>query len=175
MKIIEVTDEMYDSLIRLATEMVEQDMRGTRMPHLFQIRDWERVYDDNLNGDVRVLVDSSGDYTVIETLEELKDYMDRNGVEYPENLEEMWEDDYWWDLDEWIEENLPDLEKSSYSLEPRYKNGFLTAKAAEEHLKSNYYHYHRDADVYLNHAWRNPEAELVSKFLVGLIGKELHT
>jgi len=30
-------------------------------------------------------------------------------------------------------------------------------------------------DDYLNHAWRNPEAELVSTFLCNLIGKDLHT
>lgn len=94
MKTIEVSDEMYDSLIQLATEMVEQDKRGTRMPHLFQIRDWERVYDDNLNSDVRVFIDSDGGYTVIETLEELKGYIKYEDVEVPENLEEMWNDGY---------------------------------------------------------------------------------
>jgi hypothetical protein len=175
MKTIEVSDEMYESLIQLATEMVEQDKRGTRMPHLFQIRDWERIYDDNLNGDVRVFIHSDGDYEVIETLEDLKIYIESEDVEEPENLEEMWDDEYWWDLDDWVDENLPKLRKSSYSLAPRYINSFLTAKAAEEHLESNNYHYHQNADVYLNHAWRNPEAELVSKFLVGLLGKELYT
>jgi hypothetical protein len=175
MKTIEVSDEMYDSLIQLATEMVEQDKRGTRMPHLFQIRDWERVYDDNLNGETIVYVDYDDGFNVIETLEEFKDYLRYNDHEEPQDLEELWSDSYRWELDDWIEENLPNLQKSSYSLEPRYKNGFLTAKSAEEHLKSNHYHYNQNADVYLNHAWRNPEAELVSKFLVGLIGKELNT
>jgi hypothetical protein len=96
-------------------------------------------------------------------------------IEEPENLKEMWNEDWHWNLDEWVDENLPELRKSSYSMSPVYKNSFLTAKAAEEHLKRNHYHYHKDADVYLNHAWRNPEAELVSEFLMGLIGKPLYT
>lgn len=176
MKTFEVSDAMYNYLIQLATEMVEQDKRGTRMPHLFQIRDWKRVYDDNLNGDERVFIDSDGDYTVIETLEALKQYIKSEDVEEPENLEELWNDIYrQWELTDWIDENLPKLQESSYSLEPIYINGFLTAKAAEEHLKSNDYHYHPNADVYLTHAWRNSEAEMVSKFLVGLIGKEIYT
>jgi hypothetical protein len=87
----------------------------------------------------------------------------------------MWDEEYHWDLDDWVDENLPELKKTSYSMSPVYKNAFLTAKAAEEHLKSNHYHYHKNADVYLNYAWRNPEAELVSEFLMGLIGKTLYT
>jgi hypothetical protein len=51
----------------------------------------------------------------------------------------------------------------------------LTAKAAQAHLDANDYHYHKDADVYLNHAWRNPEAELVTEFLCSLINKKMHT
>jgi hypothetical protein len=175
MKRIEIDDEMYNSLIHLATEMSSQNPRGTRMPHIFQIRDWRRVYDDNLNGDVRVFIDSSDGWTVIETIDELRHYISSEDVIEPDNLDEMWECDYHWDLDEWVEENLPKLSKSTYSMEPIYINAFLTAKAAQSHLDSNNYHYHPNADVYLHHAWRNPEAELVSKFLMGLIGKELHT
>jgi hypothetical protein len=48
---IEVSDEMYDTLIQLTIEMNTQNPRGTKMPHIFQIRDWEKVWDDNCNGD----------------------------------------------------------------------------------------------------------------------------
>lgn len=173
MKTIEVTDGMYESLTKLATEMLEQDPRSTRMPHLFQIRDWKRVYDWNLNGDFQCWISSDGEFTVIETVEGFKEHLELLGIEEPENLEELWEDKY--DLQDWIEENCDELTECSYSMEPVYSNSFLTAKAAQAHLDSNYYHYHKDADVYLNHAWRNPEAELVSKFLCGLISKEIHT
>lgn len=62
MKTIEVSDEIYAKLIELATEMTTQDPRGTRMPHMFQIRDWKRVYDWDLNGDTRVWIDRSMDF-----------------------------------------------------------------------------------------------------------------
>jgi len=176
MKRIEVSDELYDKLIQLATEMDSQNKRGTKMPHIFQIGDWERVWDDNLNGDIQVYIDTTdGEMQVISTYEDMAQYLKYMDIDEPENLEEMWDEEYHWDLDDWVDENLPELKKTSYSMSPVYKNAFLTAKAAEEHLKSNHYHYHENADVYLNHAWRNPEAELVSEFLMGLIGKTLYT
>lgn len=171
-KTIELSDEMYDKLIGLANEITTQDPRGTRMPHIFQIRDWKKVYDWNLNGNTHIWV---GDYeTEIETLDQFKEYLEDHEIEIPENIQELWEDDFYWDMEEFLEEKKLDLKQCSYSLEPFYVNSFLTAKAAQEHLDKNYYHYHSKADVYLNHAWRNAEAELVSSFLCHLIGKKLY-
>jgi hypothetical protein len=173
MKTIEVSDEVYAKLIDIANEMTTQDPRGTRMPHIFQIRDWKKVYDWNMNGDTHIWVN---DYeTEIETIEEFKEYLEDNGYNVPENLEKMWDDHNWWDMEDFLEENNIELKQCSYSLEPFYVNSFLTAKAAQEHLDKNYYHYHKNADVYLNHAWRNREAEFISEFLCSLVGKEMHT
>lgn len=179
MKTIEVSDEVYEKLIELANEMTTQDMRGTRMPHMFQIRDWKKVYDAELNGNTIIWLDR-GNGIEIETVDDLIDYLKEDGVEFDETeIREMWTnhenllfDD---ELKDWLEEHVPDLEEYSYSLEPEYTNCFLTAKAAQDHLERNHYHYHKNADVYLNHAWRNPEAELVSELLCGLVGKEMHT
>ena len=55
----------------------------------------------------------------------------------------------------------------------RNKNAFLTAKGCKDHIEKNSYHYNDPID-YLNCAWRNPEMELISKFLCGLVGKEPH-
>jgi hypothetical protein len=173
MKTIEVSDEVYAKLIELATEMTTQDPRSTRMPHMFQIRDWKRDYDWNLNGDTRCWIHSDGDFTVVETLEDFKEYLEYHDIEEPENIEELWEDH--WDLQDWISDNCDTLQECSYSMEPVYVNCFLTAKTAQEHLDRNNYHYHKNADVYLNHAWRNPEADLVSDFLCGLVNKKMHT
>ena len=190
MKIIEVSDEMYAKLTELATEMTTQDPRGTRMPHLFQIRDYKRVYDWSLNGDTKVWIDTDMDHCVVETLDDFINYLEnighfRRDDDYTKDLSdedrrlkvdeitELWNDEY--ELNDWISDNCPDLKECSYSMEPVYTNSFLTAKAAQEHLNRNDYHYHRDADVYLNHAWRNPEADLVSEFLCGLVGKKMHT
>jgi hypothetical protein len=173
MKSIEISEEMYSKLVELATEMTTQDPRMTRMPHMFQIRDWERDYDWNLNGDTRCWIDRADDYLVIETLDEFKEYLSDNGIDEPENIDELWEDT--WDLQDWISDNCNNLEQCSYLMRAVYKNCFLTAKAAEEHLESNDYHYHKNADVYLHHAWRNPEAELVTEFLCSLISKNPHS
>lgn len=174
MKTLEISDEMYEKLIELATEMTTQDPRGTRMPHIFQIRDWKKVYDWGLNGDISIWI---GDYeTEIETLEDFIDYLNNNEIEYKEEeIKELWKNDYDFGLPDWIEENCSGLKQCSYSMEPVYDNSFLTAKAAQEHLEKNYYHYHADADVYLNHAWRNPEAELITEFLCGLVNKKIYT
>ena len=170
MKTIEVSEEMYDKLIGLATEMTTQDPRGTKMPHMFQIRDWKKQYDWGLNGNTHIWV---GDYgEEIETLDEFKEYLENNGIDIPENIEDVWNEH--WDMEDFLEEKNIVLKQCSYSLVPEYTNHFLTAKAGEEHLRLNDYHYHKDADVYLNHAWRNPEMEMVSKFLCGLVDKEPH-
>lgn len=131
MKSIEVSDEMYDKLISLATEMTTQDPRGTKMPHMFQIRDWKKQYDWGLNGDTRIYVD---DYSQeIETFDEFKEYLNTNEIEIPENIEEIWNRDSW-GFEEFLDDKGILLKPCSYSLVPEYTNHFLTAKAGEEHL-----------------------------------------
>jgi hypothetical protein len=172
MKIIEVNDETYSKLIELANEMINQDNRGTRMPHIFQIRDWKKVYDSDLNGDKHIFIDTNNDYNEIESIDEFKEYLSNNDINIPDNINEIWDD--YLELDDFVDEYCPDLKKTSYSLEPFYVNSFFTAKSAQKHLDLNYYHYHKDADVYLNHAWRNSEMELVSGFLCSLVGKDIY-
>ena len=179
MKTIEVSDEMYAKLLELATEMTTQDPRCTRMPHMFQIRNWKKVYDAELNGDVHFFLDR-GNGIEVETIEELIDYFNSSDIEFIEDeIRAMWdswkEQNFDDDLIDWLADNETGLEQYSYSLEPEYTNCFLTAKAAQQHLDKNYYHYHHKADVYLNHAWRNYEADLVSEFLCGLVGKSLYS
>ena len=83
MKTIEVSDEMYAKLIELATEITEQDPRGTRMPHMFQIRDWKKVYDWSLNGNTKVWIDRG--YSIeVETFNDMKDYLENSEIEFDE-------------------------------------------------------------------------------------------
>ncbi len=180
MKIIEVSDDMYEKLVALGNEMTSQDARGTRMPHMFQIRTKKKVYDWGLNGEFKIWV---GDYQEeIETYNDYIEYLDNNGIEYPVELKELWEDgttlifnsDEYHDIEDFISEYTTDLKECSYSSEDVYHNHFLTAKACQEHIKLNSYHYNEPVD-YLNHAWRNPEMDLVSEFLCGLVNKPMHT
>lgn len=172
MKTIEVSDEMYEKLIALATEMTTQDPRSTRAPHIYQIREWAKVYDWALNGDVHIWVEQ-GNSTEIETYEDLVSYLENDDVEIPENLKEMWGERGQYDLKDWLSEKCPDLEECSYTDKAVYQNYFLTGKSCKEHIRLNHYHY-RNPDDYLTHAWRNPDMDLVSEFFCGLVGKKPH-
>ncbi len=183
MKTIEISDEMYAKLIDLATEMTSQDPRGTRAPHMFQIREKKKVYDWGLNGNYGIWVDV-GDQVEIETLDELIEYLHNSGHfsdmnDYDEQstiseITRLWEEDYDFGLTNWIDDNCSNLKPCTYSWEHVYHNHFLTAKGCKEHIEKNHYHYNDPVD-YLNHAWRNPEMDLVSEFLCGLVGKKPHS
>ena len=183
MKTIEISDEMYAKLIDLATEMTTQDPRGTRAPHIFQIREKKKVYDWGLNGEFKIWVDVS-DQVEVETLDEFIEYLQNSGYfngkeDYDEQSEiaeitRLWEEDYDFGISDFIEENCNDLKECAYSWEHVYHNHFLTAKGCKEHIQKNHYHYNEPVD-YLNHAWRNPEMDLISEFLCGLVGKKPHS
>jgi len=166
MKTIEISDELYDQLMDLSKEMMTQDNRCTAYPIFYQIRDWKRVYDSELNGSNYILIDRNGDYITIESAEDLMSYLEYRDIEFDkEEIEGLWEDyqtEFGWELDEYLEDKgLTDLEKMSYSMEPVYTNAFLTEKEAQRHLESNDYHYHRDADTYVNHGWRNNDMQIL--------------
>ena len=171
MKTIEVTDEMYDKLIELATNMTTQDPRCTAMPHLFQIETKKKVYDWNCNGDHKIWIDRDWDFMEIESYDVLVSYLKDREIEIPENFKEIFDDHY--DIDDFIKTNCPNLEECTYTYENEYKNAFFTEKACKEHIEKYGYHYNQPVD-YLNHAWRNPEMDLVSEFLCGLVGKQTH-
>ena len=183
MKHIEVSDEVYQKLITLATEMTTQDPRGTKMPHMFQVRSRKKVYDWSLNGDEKCWIDRDQGVE-IESVDDLIYYLEGREQLHPsrEDLTRCWnkwhEDLIWgedtYSLDDYIETFLPSLTKCSYSWEYEFHNHFLTAKACQEHIDCNKHHY-TDPDTYLNHAWRNPEMELLSEFLCSLVGKPLYT
>lgn len=182
MKTIEVSDEMYEQLVALGTEMTTQNMRATAMPHMFQIQTQHKVFDHNLNGNNKCFIYADGDYLVIESPDELINFLKSNNVEYPSDIKEMWEESFYtsedekfdgYDLRDFIKENCEYLEESSYSWGQKYENSFFTAKGCKEHIESNRHHYKQPVD-YLSHAFRNPEMELVSKFLCELVGKKIH-
>lgn len=153
MKTIEVTDEMYNSLMELSKEMTSQDMRCTQMPHMFQIQTDEEIQVPEGEGKEKFLYAG--------------EILDK------EDLTSLWkevQDDYD-GYQEFIDHNhIIDIYTD---IVKKYQNTFLTARACQKHIDANDYHYNKPV-VYLNHAWRNPEMELVSKFLCELSKGELH-
>lgn len=183
MKTIEVSDEMYAKLIELATEMTTQDMRCTRMPHMFQIKTLEEVAAyEGCDGDIVWVDDDGGE---LRSEEDIKTYITDNLYENDSRVFELDDDEakkkaleiYNEMLElEGIENYLDECEfrKIEVTTISKYQNTFLTSKACQEHIDKNHYHYN-EPTVYLNSAWRNPEMELVSTFLCGLVGKKMHT
>ena len=180
MKKIEVSDEMYDKLVVLATEMLSQDPRCTSMPHLFQIKTKEQVAAyDGCGEEVWVSEEGEG----LSNDKEIKEWICEDLFDRDESLmedgdvkkicekkvEEMDEDD----LEGYLDGHRDNWRKVSVTMEDKYQNAFFTAKACQEHIDKNNYHY-KEPTVYLNHSWRNPEMDLVSEFLCGIIGKKQH-
>ena len=161
MKTIEITDQMYDFLMELSKEINSQDHRCTRMPYFFQVQTTEAVSVGEGQGEEIWHQDGS----ILETQEEI----DEAVKELLDGTEPMPEDNY--------EKELT-LEEAGWCKVNRdytevYQEAFFTAKACKEHIAINKHNYREPVD-FLSGSFRNPELELVMKFLCELSGGELH-
>jgi hypothetical protein len=166
MKTIEVSDEMHDFLMELSKEINSQDHRCTAMPYFFQIQTKKEVPSPEGCGNEAWYKDDN----TIESEEEINQ-------EIFEIKEEQLSIDEIKKLDNWEKEEILEgsgWRKIYYTTENQYENAFFTAKACELHIKKNDYHY-REPVSYLQGAWRNPEMEMIMKFLCELSGGKLHT
>lgn len=165
-KTIEVSDEMYSFLMELSKELNIQDHRGTAMPYFFQIQTQEEVAVPEGCGTECFFMDDHKIETDKEIQEAIYDYY--GGKFSKKQVREM---------DAWEQENtlkVIGFRKVYYDFKNKYENAFLTAKACKEHIRLNSYHYHKPVD-YLTHAFRNPELEMVLKFVCELTGDKIHT
>lgn len=168
MKIIEVSDEMYEKLIALSNEMNNQDHRCTAMPYFFQVMQTKKIYgvDGDYDTDGYVWVNSDRDRTTENKRDSMIEALENEEVEFDkENATELF-------LENLMEEN--GYRKGYYRNEEVYSNAFLTEKSCKEHIQANKYHYENPVD-YLSHAFRNPDMELISQFLCELTGGKIHT
>lgn len=165
MKTIEISDEMYASLMELSKEIANQDHRATAMPYFFQIQTKELIHVPEGNGTMCWVYDGVS----IESEEEINQALyEWKSEAVP--LEEIAK------MDEFEKESMMEEAgywKAWYDHTYKYQNSFFTAKGCKQHIKENHYHYTEPTD-YLNHAGRNPEMELVMKFLCELSGGEFH-
>lgn len=170
-----ITKEEVNFLKELQKEMNTQDHVGQADPRYWVIRDYMKVYGEELNNaDGISIYDSYSCSTVIEV--EYHAF----GVDYAiEQILKMLSDDEY-ELSEEEVENIKlayDMESligaldevSSYDFhvcqyqEIAKDDGmFLTHEAAIEHLKRNDYHYSDDAHTYAKTAWRSKEEKLWS-------------
>ena len=164
MKQIEVTDEMYNSLVELSKEINTQDHRGTKMPYIFQIQTQEEVSVPEGCGTEAWYFDGSKIETQEEIDQAIFDYDPEKTMEEIQAMDEYDKED---------ELEKMDYHKVHYDFKDHYENAFFTAKACKEHIRLNHYHYNEPID-YLSFATRNPEMELVFKFLCELTNGKLH-
>lgn len=166
MKKIEITDQMYASLMELSKEINSQDHRATRMPYFFQVQTNEEVAVPYGQGTQIWHYDGSTIETEEEINEAIDDYRDDNLAihvpveELDQQAKEMTLEEAGW-------------QKGNRDYSKMYQNSFFTAKACKEHIARNKHHYREPVD-FLSYAFRNPEMELVMKFLCELSGGELH-
>lgn len=172
MKQILISDDIYDKLIELANEYVNQNNRYMADPFYFNIED-EVNY---------MTKDGYGDYkefrldfeTSILSIEDLENHLDQDNIDLNKTYKELIAnkiefDSYeFWDF---MHEYFPDFEEIEYKKEKVYKNCFLLAKTCDQHIKLNNYHYSLNARSYGEAAWRNPDMDTIVN-LLRFIGKK---
>lgn len=142
-------EQPEDKVIReFLKEYATQDNRATAFPLFFTICDKKKVYVKDGYGDDDILLHDGNEY---ESENALGRHLGENGM----------------DKDE-VRKAIRDAERFGVKWEPHYSNLFLTASAAESHLKRNHYKYHKDAHTYGDHAYRSPE---LAEFLMALLRK----
>lgn len=167
-----ITREEIKFLKELQKEMNTQDNVGQADPSYWVIRDWKRVFGEELNNPdgCEILLDGESiihlDYGVFGAdnliIQKAKEYFMKEDDSFIEDDFELFNVD---DLNEMLEEHGYDISIIEYELIPKYSGFFLTQKAAEEHLRANYYHYDDNATTYAMTAWRNREADMLYQIL----------
>lgn len=172
MKQLQLSDEIYDQLVQLATEVKNQDNRATASPYFFQIQTKEEIPTCEGCGE-EVWVDEDGNK--LRTDEEIKEYI-INWIFENEINTTLSEDEAkliatqifntinstYFGTEDWLEKH--EWRKVNFTTINKYENCFLTAKSCDEHISANNHHYN-DPRSYLHHAFRNTEMELIFKFL----------
>lgn len=191
----DITEEEIEFLINLQKEMNTQDTVGQAEPRFWVIRGTVKEYgiEDGYGDGADLVDDSSGDvvaYNLPMAAEYVREELiaDINstdglirtvslekGIFHPDILISWEEDgeedslifDNMQELADWLNENGYDFRVANYKQTSKIfpDTMFLTQKAAEEHLRKNYYHYPEDAHTYAMTSWRNPETEILWKIL----------
>lgn len=170
MKNIQVSDDIYDFLMNLSKEIKTQDKRATAMPYYFQVQeDKEICVPDGCGEEVWIMdgeVCLRTEEDIREAVFEWKEW-DLENSEHQKEYDQL--DSF--DIDEILENNY---RKVNIDISHTYTNCFLTYKAYEEHLRQNR-HNLTNPKSFLFHAFRNPEMDMLFRFLQDLTteGKEV--
>lgn len=190
-----LTVEEIQFLLKLQKEMNTQDHLSQADPRFWVIKGTEKEYGiESGYEDGSDLVDSENSTIYATDMESAAKFIEDNllgeingldgvdrkielaaGIFHPciriswkdGGFEDYVEFDNMEEVAEWLNEQGYEYRVSNYKNAPKiYPNTmFLTQKAAEDHLRANYYHYSEDAHTYAMTSWRNLETERLWKIL----------
>lgn len=176
-----MTKEDKEFLAELAQELRTQDNCGTRNP-VWCIMDKEWVVKPEGCGDELIICFNETDYTKEEFANELIDNYSLRGEKKEDNaFEDICECTNAQDLRDTVLEYFSDVDIYDIDMVERTledcisedATAFLTKKSAEEHLRLNAHHYHKEARAYALSAWRNPVYERVIEIIKNTNWEEL--
>ena len=161
MKNIEVTDEMYNSLMELSNNLNSQSHRCTRMPYMIQVSKKVEVAAYEGCGEMYWFSGSVRLDNEDEENEVIKEHLfEKHGENYGSIYDEL--EDY--EKEDILTES--DYRKLEVTEQDELSNFFFTEKALRR--------FHgEDVNTYLTGV-RNPELEMVMTFLCELSGGKLH-
>lgn len=142
-----INDNLEKSIKSFLTKMKDQDNRSTAFPYFYVIRSSKLIItDSDYSYDEVKYYHSEYDDLTWDTEEDFIEYLRHDLSEAPYS-------------EAYIELEVSKLKKL-YFIKTWEEHGlFLTEEDAENHLRSNNYHYSKDAHTYVKHAWRAPELE----------------
>lgn len=170
MKTIRISDEMHEALMEISKQLNDQDHRATAMPYFFQVMTEEEVPVPDGFGESVWVMDGEiclrSDDDIKVAIYEYKEW-DKSNSQHGKLFNQM--------SDYEKEEILRKVGYRNYDITTtrKYENCFFTEKACETHIRQNRHNLNKPKS-YLNHAFRNPEMELVLKFLCELSGGKMH-
>ena len=163
MTTIVLSDDTFEFISNLVSELDTQDGRGTREPYVYAIRDVERVYgiDDSE-------FDSSGwSWTdgekYFDTDDELIQYALDNEEPIDFNFHEPTIDEV---------ADILGFNAVAYKEMREIKNFFFSQKEADNHIEQNSHHFD-DPDVRVIHLFRNEEVQTVLDSLIEIVEGEV--
>lgn len=165
--IVTLTNEQKELLKQLQNDYkIQLEKQQQPTPNIYYVMNYrERVVDPNFESSETEIKYYVEDMRL--NFEELKEHLEKY---FKNELRNFCED---YDIEELSEETdeLNDFlnELGIYSahlvMEAFEVQPFLTYQAAEEHLKSNYYHYHKKAFISRARMWRNEQFDSLINFL----------
>jgi hypothetical protein len=144
------------TLEEIGKEMAVQKNRATQFPLFIIMADVERAVPDGCGESKRKDPDTwDSSMQLCDSCEKIHN---EGGAELPDYCDEC-DPDFFWNCE--------------VSQEPDLRAGvFFTAKACQEHIIENHYHY-TNPQVYGIGAWRNPEMQQIMLHLIEKAGKEV--